>query len=80
MDGTVSVVVPMDKKIVHAATMDETITHNAPSGTHAGSSAALLSLEESGHFRTRWNEIQGKFVDEPRAVVQQADALVSEGD
>ncbi|HEX6304516.1 MAG TPA: hypothetical protein VFZ76_10030 [Anaerolineales bacterium] len=40
--------------------------------------AALLSREESEHFRTRWNEIQGKFVDEPRAAVEQAYALVSE--
>ena len=38
----------------------------------------LLLREESEHFRTRWNEIQGKFVDEPRDAVQQADALVSE--
>jgi len=40
--------------------------------------AALLNHEESEHFRTLWNEIQGKFVDEPRSAVQQADALVSE--
>jgi Na+/phosphate symporter len=58
--------------------MGETITREAPIGTNAGSSAALLNREESEHFRTRWNEIQGKFVDEPRAAVQQADALVSE--
>ena len=58
--------------------MGETITHEAPIGVSAGSSAALLSREESEHFRTRWNEIQGTFVDEPRSAVQQADALVSE--
>jgi hypothetical protein len=68
MGGTVAVVGPMD----------ETITHEAPIGTKAGSSAALFSREESEHFRTRWNEIQGKFVDEPRTAVKQADALVSE--
>ena len=78
MGGTVAVVGPMDEKIVHEAPMGETITHEAPIGTNAGSSAALLSREESEHFRTRWNEIQGKFVDEPRSAVQQADALVSE--
>jgi hypothetical protein len=69
---------PMDETIVHEAPMGETITHEAPISTNAGSSAALLSREESEHFRTRWNEIQGKFVDEPRAAVEQADALVSE--
>jgi len=78
MGGTVAVVGPMDEKIVHEAPIGETITHEAPLGTNAVSSAALLNREESEHFRTRWNEIQGKFVDEPRSAVQQADALVSE--
>ena len=60
------------------APVSETITHEAPIDINAGSSAALLNRDESEHFRTRWNEIQGKFVDEPRAAVQQADTLVSE--
>ena len=78
MGGTVAAVGPMDEAIVHESRMGETITHEAPIGTNAGSSAPLLIREESEHFRTRWNEIQGKFVDEPRSAVQQADALVSE--
>ena len=78
MGGTGAVIGPMEGMIVHEAPMGETITHEAPISTNAGSSAALLSREESEHFRTRWNEIQGKFVDEPRAAVEQADALVSE--
>ena len=56
----------------------ETIADEATTGTNAGSSTALLDREESEHLRTHWNEIQGKFVDEPRSAVQQADALVSE--
>jgi len=56
----------------------ETPAAKAPLNPNAASSAALLSREESEHFRTRWNEIQGKFVDEPRAAVQQADTLVTE--
>ena len=78
MGGTVAAVGPTDKTIVREAPMGETITHEAPIGTNAESSAALLNREESEHFRMRWNEIQGKFVDEPRSAVQQADALVSE--
>ena len=78
MGGTVAVVDPKDEKIVYEAPMSETITHKAPVVTNAGSLAALLNHEESDHFRTRWNVIQGKFVDEPRAAVEQADALVSE--
>jgi len=78
MGETVAVVEPLDETIVYEAPMGETITHEAPVATNAGSSAALLNREESDHFRTRWNEIQGMFVDEPRSAVQQADALVSE--
>ena len=80
--------VPVDTALIHETPMDETIVHEVPIGEtitkestideNAGSSTALLNREESEHFRTRWNEIQGKFVDEPRAAVEQADALVSE--
>ncbi len=86
--GTVAVDSPMDETIIREVSVSETIpyqvpmgeliTHEAPVVTNAGSLAALLNHEESDHFRMRWNEIQGKFVDEPRASVQQADALVSE--
>lgn len=37
----------------------------------------LFSAEDSRRFRTAWIELQGKFVDEPRSAVQQADELVS---
>ncbi len=60
------------------APLGETVAPKAPIGTNTESSAALLNREESEHYRTRWNEIQGKFVDEPRSAVEQADALVSE--
>jgi len=43
-----------------------------------GSIAPLLDDQVSEHFRTRWSEVQGEFVDDPRAAVQKADALVSE--
>jgi hypothetical protein len=69
--------------------MDETIVAETPIGegdysrSPCGHECRIiwrpcLTDEESEHFRTRWNEIQGKFVDEPRSAVQQADALVSE--
>jgi hypothetical protein len=69
---------PMGETIAHETPMGETIAHEAPVVTNVASSASLLNREESELFRTRWNEIQGKFVDEPRAAVQLADALVSE--
>jgi hypothetical protein len=40
--------------------------------------AALLADEDAGGFRSRWNEIQVRFVDEPRGSVEKADGLVAE--
>jgi|SRR5664280_1565542 hypothetical protein len=69
---------PVDAALIHEVPIGETITHEDSTGTNAPALAALLNREESEHFRTRWTEIQGMFVDEPRTAVQQADALVSE--
>lgn len=86
--GVVAVGPVDDEAIVHAAPLGETIPSNVPEvdavaheailGMNTGSVEALLSHKETEHFRTLWNEIQGKFVDEPRSAVQQADALVSD--
>jgi hypothetical protein len=70
--------VRVDAELIHETKMIETNLQEAPISTNAGSSTALLDLEESEHLHTRWSEIQGKFVDEPRSAVQQADALVTE--
>jgi hypothetical protein len=78
MTEPVAEVTSMDEMTVHEALLDEAITQEIPVSTDAGSSAVLLNHEESEQFRTRWNEIQGKFVDEPRSAVQQADVLVSD--
>ena len=45
----------------------------ATSDTHA-----IFPGEEAGGFRSRWEAIQTGFVDEPRAAVEQADALVAQ--
>ena len=58
--------------------MSDTSILETPTLTNATPLVALLSREESQQFRTRWNEIQGKFVDEPRTAVQQADKLVED--
>jgi len=49
------------------------------SAAEAKSSAdkSLFGQDVSG-LRTRWNDVQGQFVDDPRACVQKADSLVSE--
>jgi hypothetical protein len=62
----------------YVAPQSETITPAAPAVAEGGSLVGLLNRDQSEHFRTLWNGIQGKFIDEPRVAVQQADALVSE--
>jgi hypothetical protein len=80
MSASAEVVAPLDDPIVRETPLAETVNHVAPSGTNPGSPAPLPLLDrgESEQLRARWNEIQGKFVDEPRAAVQQADELVAE--
>jgi len=42
------------------------------------STEALFDDEERSGFRSRWEEVQAGFVDEPRESVERADALVSD--
>jgi hypothetical protein len=68
--------------IVDDVLLDDKVRSNIPPvdvpDKIVGPGVALISHDESEHFRTRWNEVQGTFVDEPRSAVQQADALVAE--
>ncbi len=47
-------------------------------GTQADEAPQLLASEEADSFRGRWQEIQSRFVDDPREAVHNADALVAE--
>lgn len=69
---------PMGNTSSYNTPVNKLVTHEDHLATEGGSLAALLNQDDSEHFRTRWNEIQGQFVDEPRTAVQQADELVSE--
>ena len=73
---------PADDLVFQDVPRDEKIPSTMPpvdvTGKDVESVVTLLGHDESEHFRTRWNEVQGKFVDEPRSAVQQADALVSD--
>jgi hypothetical protein len=40
--------------------------------------AALFDGDVSQDFRTRWTEVQGSFVDDPKMAVQHADELVAQ--
>ena len=44
----------------------------------AGEDQKLFPDDELQSFRSRWDEVQGRFVDEPRESVQKADDLVSD--
>ena len=78
VSGAIVDVDPLDETIIDVLPMDEMVTHEALIGANVGSLSALLDRDVSEHLRTRWIEIQGRFVDDPRSAVQQADALVSE--
>ncbi len=39
--------------------------------------SALFPEDDTKGFRSRWSDIQGNFVDEPRHAVEEADALVA---
>ncbi|MFJ9850384.1 hypothetical protein [Streptomyces sp. NPDC101150] len=58
----------------------ETTTPPDPNGagTVEEETPQLLSTADADGFRGRWQEIQSKFVDDPRDAVQGADALVAE--
>jgi hypothetical protein len=43
-----------------------------------GHETPLIPDSQSGQFRGRWTDIQGKFVDDPKTAVQEADSLVAE--
>lgn len=49
-----------------AMTHDETARHTP-----------LFDEHEGGELRSRWQQVQGAFVDDPKASVQQADELVA---
>ena len=69
IDGAIIDVVPTNETLIV-----QTIARETPVSIDVG----LLNINESEQFRARWNEVQGRFVDEPRSAVQQADTLVTE--
>jgi hypothetical protein len=78
VDETMAGETHVSNSMPYNAPTNETVRHEEPVGTNGGSSTYLLNREQSERFRMRWSDIQGKFVDEPRSAVQQADALVME--
>jgi hypothetical protein len=62
-----------------AGVPDQQVDHpEAAADTGAANDEPLLPDDQSGKYRSRWQEIQASFVDEPRSSVEQADALVAD--
>ena len=64
---------PIDNKDGRGATPERRATNNAEEEL-----SPLLSEQEEEEFRSRWNNIQTSFVDEPHRAVEQADELVAQ--
>jgi hypothetical protein len=74
--------VPVDREVrpdtdVHSVG-DTRAAADARLAAEAEKPVALFHEEESRGYRTRWDGIQTGFVDQPKAAVEQADALVGE--
>jgi len=61
----------MEQQTMSGQTMEPATTT-----TELTSAAPLFTPNEAQDFRSRWERVQGAFVDEPRKAVQDADALV----
>lgn len=75
-DGQASV-----EKQLTTADLAASVAERRPAGSAPSNSAEhatpLFAQGEAEQFRSRWNDIQTGFVDEPRNAVQQADELVA---
>jgi hypothetical protein len=60
------------------ATTAATPDRSGSTDTDTDRDTGLLQDQDGDAFRARWDEIQVRFVDEPRESVEQADRLVAE--
>ena len=57
---------------------DKREQENTPVMEESGTHEPLFPSNETQDMRSRWQQIQGDFVDEPRKAVEQADDLVAQ--
>lgn len=77
-----------DAPSAHDQPFDNPATQQAPTSDRGASKVAresetardtsLVAEGEAQEYRSRWQEVQTAFVDEPRAAVEQADKLVAQ--
>jgi len=77
--GSAAVDVPESESLASEGGMIAAVTRKSTHVTLTSESATgLHNNDESEHFRKLWDEIQSRFVDDPRVAIQQADALTTE--
>lgn len=70
---------PASTGVTAGATPPDTTPAGAPRSTATdGNGHALFGKEQQRRFRSRWDDVQSSFIDEPREAVAEADALVRE--
>lgn len=70
-----------DEQITEGQVMDESVEKNPPitaPSTKDETFAPLFENNEADDFRTKWLEIQSRFVDDPSVAVKDADDLVAD--
>jgi hypothetical protein len=59
-------------------TSDEEVPEDTRDRTEAANGEPLVGEDATRDVQSRWERIQGSFVDEPRRAVEEADSLVAE--
>jgi hypothetical protein len=67
---------PVDDTIAPAP--HETASTGPGASTQWNAYPGLLPDDDLGGYRQRWDQIQGRFIDEPRQSVREADELIGE--
>lgn len=68
----------VDERDTHRDPTSERRPANGPGTSTARSEGGLLSSDDRGSYQQRWDDIQVRFIDEPRQCVREADDLVGE--
>ena len=58
--------------------LDEDEDRNGSSSSNDADTDLLFDEQDATSFRERWEQVQSRFVDDPRAAVADADSLVSD--
>jgi hypothetical protein len=69
---------PRDRTVERADAQEDVVTAPLEANESDESRASLFERDRASDLRSRWSDVQGRFVDDPREAVKAADALVEE--